>query len=230
LGGNAKDAIQSSQCAPELKARALRSLVDGLVVWQEREIEQGRSPQSTLNFLLALNKDPRFTPTRWRDKVDPRSTTAVRAWLSQRTIESFFRVIDALRTDSEHMWKARRAFWLQFLPHITDAWLVAGKQAAEIAELEEVDFGRFTSGDGTLGKHCGLMMQIRELCILEMNMNGAAILWRAGLKTLPSLYQKSYSRRRILDEASDGRFVHIGSWEGRLRDEIHKRTGIYVRM
>lgn len=56
------------------------------------------------------------------------------------------------------MSKARRAFWMSYLPHISRAWLIAGSNAVPLAEKEGFRFGML---EGTVqADHCGLMLQI----------------------------------------------------------------------
>jgi hypothetical protein len=232
LGDTARNAIAEANCAPELRSRALRSLVDGLVAWQVRRETQGGTPEPTLDFLLALNGDPRFKPTRWRGHVDDASVAAVQRWLSQKTIESFFRVIDALQTDRPDMWNSRRSFWLKYLPYISNAWLVAGKRAAPLAEREGTGFGRFSSNSSVQRDHCGLLLQIGSACVLEMNKDGKATFWYSSDPEMPRLYEATYNRKQITDRMDSGNATaisHLGDWQGKFRDEIFTRTSIDIR-
>ena len=230
LDGDATDAFEGMKCSDELAASARRSLIDGLVGWQARA---SSAPEPTVDFLLALNRDPRFWEKRWVGRVDDRSKEAMEQWLSRKTVEAFFRVINTLKTDRPDMWRARRSFWSHYLQHLSKAWLITGKNAEPIAKREQLDFGSFVAGPETLAEHCGLLMQIRRLCILEMNKDGAALLWSADNEALPRPYERTYSRREILDgvrRQQVTRIVHNGYWEARLSAEILKRTGINVRV
>jgi hypothetical protein len=239
LGGKVELALDGSGHA-ELRARALRSIVDGLVSWQEQCSAQEASLEISLDFLIKLNGDPRFKALRWTGKVSPESLTIVRRWLSRRTLEAFFRIIDALQRDRHDMWQARRQFWLGYLPYITDAWLVVGRTAAPIAKREGLEFGRFASGPNVQPDHCGLMMQIGSVRIMEMNKNGRAFFWDVSNTALPNFYQtqKPYDRQIFLARAEPSPenrpgnpnrvsgLSHQGSWQDKFRDELLQRTGI----
>jgi hypothetical protein len=236
-------AIEVSSCAARLKSRALRSLADGVVHWQERD---SGVPEPVIDFLLMLNGDPRLEPDRWHGRVSDDAISTLEGWLSRKTIESFFRVIDALQTDNPMMWQARRAFWLRYLPFISKAWLVVGRHAIPIAEKEGLDFGRFVHGGGAQNDHCALMMQIRNLCVMEMNRNGTAMFWNAHDTGLPGFYRTEYSRHPFRDRVNKFSMVsqkgfaadrdlwnvaalaHQGRWQRRFADEILQRTGIEV--
>jgi hypothetical protein len=233
LAGNTKDAILETAGTPDARDRALRSLVGGLVAWQERIDPDDREPERTVDFLLALNGDPRFTPGRWRGRVDERSTGVVERWLSRKTLDAFFRIIDGLKTDRPDMWKERREFWLSYLPYVTKAWLVVGPKGVPFAEREGMRYARF-DGSGTMPGHCGLMLQIRDLCVLEMNMNGSAVFWREGTSGLPGLYLDTYNRNSIRYN-KDGRNVFVethlpvNGWQRKFRELILRVTGLNVR-
>lgn len=232
LNGAPRNAIGEAVCAQPLRESALRSLVDGLVGWQEIHDPKDANLDIVLDFLLSLNGDPRFTPERWKGKVAPDSVSAVERWLSRKTIEAFFRVIDALKTDRPDMWQERRRFWLSYLPHVTKAWLVVGPDAVFAAEKEGLRFGKFAPGGGTQYDQCGLMLQIGELCVMEMNKNGSAIFWRPGARGLPGLYEESYRRSSYVnarDERDVFRMMHQGAWQDRFRSKILQMTGINVR-
>jgi len=130
------------------------------------------------------------------------------------------------------MWRGRREFWLSYLPYVNDAWLVVGPDAVSLAERESTGFARFGESDGTHRRHCGLLLQIRNMCVLEMNLNGRAIFWDRSNNKMPTLRQRSYNRRGCLD-AIDGRsvfgIIHNSGWQGTFRNRILQMTGINVR-
>jgi hypothetical protein len=231
LGGSPADAIRGATCGEKLRQDATRSLVDGLVMWQQKTDPDDAAPEPTVDFLLALNGDPRFVRERWHRKVASDSIVAVERWLSRKTIEAFFRVIDRLKTDRPDMWRARRAFWLSYLPYVSRAWLVVGPGAMPLAKKEGLRFGRFVRA-GTLNNHCGLLLQIRSACVMEMNMNGSAIIWTAGAKNLPGPYAETYDRS-LYRESGDNRDVfvlsHNSGWEQKFKNRLMQMTGIDVR-
>ena len=232
MNGSPKDFILGSRSGEELRSLALRSVVDGLVGWQERLEHRDGAAEKTLDFLLALNGDPRFSRDRWHGKVAQASIDAMERWLSKDTIEAFFRVIDTLKTDDQRMWRERRAFWLSYLPYVDKAWLVVGQMAIPLAEQQGRRFGRFSKGGGAQADHCGLILQIRGMCVMEMNKNGSAIFWTLGYAGLPGLYEESYrprDYRAAEDDRNVFRLLHLGAWQQKFRNRIVQMTGIDVR-
>jgi hypothetical protein len=230
IGGKPDSVIAQAQCSSAARDQALRSLVDGLVVWQQRHDPHDVNPELALAFLVALNGDPRFQQHRWNGRVSDRSRAAVERWLCRETIEAFFRVIDALRTDRPDMWQERRSFWLRYLPHVSGAWLVVGPDAAALPQRGKLKFGHFRQ-HSVQHDQCGLMLQIRNACIMEMNKNGSAIFWETGAKNLPSLYQETYDRRKYLDAVDERkvfRLMHVFGWQRKFANQIQQMTGIYV--
>ncbi len=242
VDGQTQNVLLESACSQNLRARSLRSLVDGLVAWQERMEVHGEQIEPVVNYLISLNKDPRFAAVRWQGHVSQHSISTLEKWLSRQTIESFFRIIDAMQTERPDMWRDRRAFWLSYVPFVTAAWLIVGRNAVAVAQKEKLPFGRFSGG--AQHDHCGLMMEIGNVCIMEMNMTGAAFFWSARDPDLPAPFELNCDRKRLIDEQKRirtatrfssgraGRFpkvealTHQGDWQPRFRDEILKRTGI----
>ena len=240
LDGHPENAVAEAICSPAIKLKAVRALTDGLIEWQEKSDSGNAKPDAVLDFLLALNGDPRFTPDRWHGKVSDRSIATVERWLSARTIEAFFSIIDRLKTDNDEAWQARRAFWLSYLPHVREAWLIAGADAFPIAEAQlgpikgrsQHPFATFEKGDGTMRNHCGLLLQIRNLCVFEMNKSGKAIFWDADRGHMPPLRQRTYNRRKCLDRINGVSVVaiaHQSGWQRKFRSQILATTGINVR-
>ncbi len=232
LGDAPHDAIRGAVCAEGLRHKATRSLIDGLVHWQQRTDPNETAPEPTLDFLLALNGDPRFVRERWQGRVADQSIAVVERWLSRKTIEAFFRVIDRLDTDRPDMWRERRAFWLSYLPHVNRAWLVVGPGATPLAEKQGLRFGRFVAGDGTVNNHCGLMLQIRSACVMEMNMNGSAIMWTLNARNLPGLYEETYNRNAYRQSANNRDvfvLTHHSGWQQKFKDRLMQMTGIDAR-
>jgi hypothetical protein len=230
LDGNPVNAIAEAVCSAAARPRALRSIVDGLVAWQKRCDPGDGAFDAVLDFLLDLNGDPRFTPDRWHGRVSGDAVTAVEGWLSRRTIELFFQIIDRLNSDRADMWESRREFWLAYLPFITGAWLVAGPDAAAIAKQQEAGFATFAGGGGQAHDHCGLILRIGPVCVMEMNKNGAAIFWTAGSRKLPDLFARSYDRRAYRDMAGARNVLgHRGSWQRIFSAHIHSMGGPLVR-
>jgi hypothetical protein len=229
LGGQSKNAIAESNCSDTAKREALRSLVTGIVKRQRHADPRDEAPERVLDFLLSLNGDPRFAPHRWRDRVPDDVVRVIEQWLSRKTIDAFFRVIDTLKTDRQDMWESRRRFWLAYLPWVSRAWLVVGSSALTQAKKEGLRFGRFRQDSSTQPDHCGLMLEIRGLTVLEMNKNGRAVFWTAKAKEMPSMYDETYSRNQFLvhlHRAGVKGLSHLSGWEKKFRDFIVQETGV----
>ena len=233
LDGQPEDAIAEAVCGQAARAKALRSLIDGLVEWHEGFDAPGHQSDALVQFLVALNGDPRFVPHRWDAKVAPRSKAAVQRWLSRNTIDAFFRVIDGLQTQTDRpdMWRDRREFWMSYLPHVDGAWLVVGPDAVSLAEKEATGFGQFEK-DGRQKNHCGLLLRISNMCVLEMNLNGRAIFWDHSNPKMPDFFKGPYNRSECI-QAVDDRTVfgisHHQGWQDRFRSRVLQMTGINAR-
>jgi hypothetical protein len=73
LAGRPHNAIAELACPPKQRDRALRAIVDGLVQWQERADAKTEPLEPSVEFLVALNGDPRFAAGRWHGRVADRS-------------------------------------------------------------------------------------------------------------------------------------------------------------
>lgn len=222
--------IQAMQGGPQaLRNRALKALVEGLVAWAESK--GGAAVDETLDLIHTLIGDPRLHPARW-NIIEAKTRQTVEAWLSKVTLEAFFRVMTELQTNNPIQVAQRQAFWRRYLRSVSRAWLVVAKDGVEIAQLLlERSFGRFSSGPNTQHDHAGLLLQIGNLVVLEMNKNGSTLFWMTGDPEMPGFFQKEYSRGKLLqlcEMASQGRLrlTHQGAWQTRYENEILRRTGI----
>src|SRR5438477_6528932 len=140
------------------------------------------------------------------------------------------------------MWEERRRFWLTYLPFIKKAWLIVGSAAIPLARREKVRFGTFSSG--VAKDHCGLLMEVDDLMVLEMNKMGRAILWKAGAVpsgAFPAMYDENtlYDRRDIQKYVSDrqqwkGNTIGLwhtppDRWQRKFADHIQQNTSRFVR-
>ena len=112
------------------------------------------------------------------------------------------------------------------------AWVGAGQAATPLAVQQGRRFGRFANGGGALFDQCGLILQIRGMCVLEMNKNGSAIFWTLGSEGLPGLYEEFYSPRECrarVDDRDVFRVTHGFGWQQKFRNRVLQMTGIDVR-
>lgn len=238
FGDGIRNAVHQTQAHEKVKHRAVSALMEGFVAWRRRIDPQDAAPDPVLDLLVTLNMDPRFSPGRW-DGVDKPTVSIVEKWLTRQTIEAFFRVVNRLQTDRPDMWEERRAFWLRYVPFVSKAWLVLGESAASLAREEKVRFGAFSGGANR--DHCGLLLEIDDLRVLEMNMNGRAILWR------PAQIQRrvfpDFNEVAPFDRGSLTAFVkpkelwrggaiglaHMSGWQRKFADQIQQNTRRGIR-
>lgn len=236
LGPLGEQPIQQMEGTSALKKQATGVLVEGLVQWTERQSNPDMQAQ-TIQCLDVIVGDPRLHDLRWQS-VRPETRDTVIRWLSKLNLEAFIRIMNQLQTNNPVQWGARRDFWEQYLPWISKSWLVAGRQAVRIAErMIGKSYGVFI-GPQVQPDHCGLMLQIKELVVFEMNKNGTALFWEAGDPDMPDFFSPEYPRKTILDQcplenmhsvASASRFSlrHTkNTWQKTFRREIGDRTGI----
>lgn len=236
-----KHAIDQTQAREPAKLRAIGACVEGLVAWQRRVDPTDSKPDAVLDFVLELNDDPRFSAVRWTGIVPKPTVGIVEDWLTKHTIEAFFRVANQLRIERGDMWSERRKFWMSYLPFVRRAWLIVGDQGISFAKRERIRFGRF-SGGANAG-HCGLMLDFGDLRVLEMNMNGRAILWRPGAVrqgVFPELFDETPFDRRDFSGAVSRNEVWLngciglghrppGGWQHKFADQIQQRTDRGIR-
>jgi hypothetical protein len=241
LPGGRSLALDQTLTRKPARDRAIGSFVAGLVDWQRRVDPSDTDVAPALELVLDINGDPRFDVKRWRDAVPASTRSTVEIWLTKQTIDAFFRVANQIRIGRPDMWAERRKFWLSYLPYVRRAWLIVGDSGVAFAKREKIRFGRF-SGGASEG-HCGLLLDFGDLRVLEMNMNGRAILWRPASVmrgTFPEIYDET-----PFDRGSFGAFVAdsevwengcIGlghrppdGWQGKFRDHIQQRTNLGIR-
>ncbi|MDG4594764.1 MAG: EH signature domain-containing protein [Candidatus Contendobacter sp.] len=216
----------------DLRRSTLKSLVEGLVAWAERQ--GGIAVDQTLDLLHSLIGDPRLYPIRWKD-IDPNKRETVERWLTKVTLDAFFRVIRELRTDRDDMVEERERFWRGFEKSILRAWLITASDGLEIARrLLGQSFGKFETGLNVQRDHLGLMLQIGNYAILEMNKTGSTLFWPVADQQMPAFFRQNYSRSKMLSICSDelrsvtGRFrlKHQPGWQWRYSNEL-RRIGVF---
>jgi hypothetical protein len=234
LFGNRPDAMRRIEAPPALLRRARGRLADGLVRWAVRRSD-GEAQSEVMTVLDAIMGDPRLSPAAW-DGVAPETIEQVEAWLSKKTLEVFFHIIDHLRSDAPHQWPYRKRFWERYLTprggksRISRAWLLCGRDARLIAERANVRYGTI-AGTGIQADHCALMMQIGGMTVIEMNKNASALFFTPGNPDTPRFYEtrRPYDRNALMHGCSE-RLGHHGSeggrWQAKFAEYIEEYTGI----
>ena len=236
-----KLAIDQTQAREPAKRRALGAFIEGIVAWQRRRDPDNAKPGVVLDLVLELNEDPRFDAVRWNGIVPKPTTDIIEAWLTEHTIEAFFRVVNQLRIERSDMWAERRKFWMSYRPYVRRAWLIVGDQGVPFAKRERIRFGRFSGGANE--GHCGLMLDFGDLLVLEMNMNGRAILWRphdVAHGEFPQVYDETPFDRRSFNasvarsEIWQNGCIGLGhrppdGWQWKFADQIQQRSDRGIR-
>jgi EH_Signature domain len=202
-------------------------MVVGIVDWATRNGGQ-ESIDAAIAACLAVAGDPRHDKGTWRD-IPSRTIDQVHEWLTARTIENMFLVIDTLRTDHPDQVASRLAFWREYLPHIRRAYLVCARRAKPVAERLKETYGHMDSNDPV---HCGLLMEIvgpsgDRLVVLETNKNASALFWKPNSRWQPpDFYGPGPYDRLALLNACDKRINHTGNWQRSFSTFISGETGI----
>jgi hypothetical protein len=239
LDGKTKDAFDQAQAGVEIRKRALATFIEGVVAWQRRVDPGDVHLAPVLEVIISVNQDPRFSSGRWNNIVARATTDVIEEWLTRHTVEAFFRVVNRLQIDRPDMWKERRTFWMAYLRHVRRAWLIVGEEGVPYALHEKIRFGRFHGG--AVASHCGLILDLDDLRVLEMNMNGRAILWRpaeAAKSGFPEIYDETpYDRGDVNRNVSRSEvwrggcigLTHGSGWQRKFADHIQQRTTRGIR-
>jgi len=216
----------------DLRRSTLKSLVEGLIAWAERQGGIAAVDQ-TLDLLYSLIGDPRLYPIRWKD-IDPSKRETVERWLARVTLDAFFKVIRALPTKRDDMVEERKEFWRRYEKSILRAWLITAKGGVEIAHMHlGQSFGKFETELNVQHNHLALMLQIGNYAILEMNQNGGTLFWPVGDQKMPTFFRPNYSRSEMTSmcpmdlRSTTGRFQlhHRGDWSLRYENTL-KEIGV----
>ncbi|MGV0951411.1 MAG: EH signature domain-containing protein [Azonexus sp.] len=220
-----------------LRQGALKSLVEGLVTWATRLGKEVRAP--TLDLLHTLIGDPRLHSPHWSN-IETGVQTTVEHWLTEFTLGAFFAVFRIQHAANPTMVEKSEAFWRSYLnmEKISRAWLITGGTGRGIAKrLLGTSFGQFSDAAGA---DClGLMLQIGNYVILEMNQNDSTLFWRAGDQDMPEFFEPLYHRKDLIHrcplhptKADVGRFRldHNTGWMLKCDSTIRRISGVSPRL
>lgn len=188
-----QNGLAGARGSEAMRDKARVSMVTGVVRWAVRNEESQTAVDLALEVALSLAKDPRLSRVHWRD-LEADVVEQVETWLTARTVENMFRVIEELRTDRQDMVRERLAFWRSYLPHIKKAYLLCAKKAEGIADGLNERYGLLR---GMMPDHCGLLLQIvgpqgHRVTVIEFNKNASALFWGATSGSAPPFFDKNY--------------------------------------
>lgn len=187
--------------------------------------------------------DPRVNRAQWPGQEPSAGERVLTRWLTQRAVHAFLDVIDRSLhdPDDKRMWRSRREFWTQYLPHIEAAWPIFSRPATEQARRMR-DLGGF----GVLEdpQRSALMMDIRSrshpqtvLRIVEWSSNGKCRFWLLPREqgSAPRLFGRQYLPHTLMGAPEE--LVHWGDtpgtwdhgWQREFQDKIYKETKIFAQ-
>ncbi len=203
------------------------SMVRGIVSWARRQRHEPSAVDLALEIVISLADDPRKSMAQWRG-IEDDIREDVEAWLTARTIENLFMVIDELKTDRQDMWEERRTFWRGYLPYIKKAYLLCAHKAEPIAERLKERYGVFKNADAS---HCGVLMQLvgphgDRLTVVEINKNARALFWKQSSTSAPAFFSDYYDRNAMRISSNDQKRHTPGLWQDQFAGLIESETGI----
>lgn len=218
--------LSGARGSETMRNSARISMVRGIVSWARRQSQEPSAVDLALKIVISLADDPRKSMAQWHG-IEDDIREDVEAWLTARTIENLFMVIDELKTDRQDMWQARRAFWRSYLPHIKKAYLLCAYRAEPIARRLKEQYGTFQSNNAT---HCGVLMQIvgpsgDRLTVVEINNNAGALFWKGSSTSAPSFFGDRYDRSSMKNKC-DKEIWHRAGWQDQFAMHIESKTGI----
>lgn len=234
LGDTPLDHMQGPS---RLREDARTSLVEGLVTWTKRQGREARAP--TLDLLHTLIGDPRLQAPPW-SKIAAGVQSTVEQWLTEFTLDVFFAVFRIQQAAHPALVDKSEAFWRSYLKMetISRAWLITGSHGRGIAQrLLRHSFGQFSDAAGA--DYLGLMLQIGNYVILEMNQNDNTLFWRTGDRDMPGFFEPLYHRETLIQKCplhptktDVGRFRldHKAGWMLKCDSRIRRISGVSPRL
>jgi len=178
-------------------------------------------------FLRHLT-DPRLPGgrTRWAD-VAPESVKLFTQWLAREDLTFFFSLVD--RTAKGSHWQDRREFWESYLNHIEMTWVVLGTEARRLVVGTEMEATLKNRRYGRLSKatheQSVFLIQMGGHVFIEWSHDGASRMWK--LADAPFQFGRNeYEGPDLRAPNFVERFIHRGSWQSRVINDIYKHTGL----
>jgi hypothetical protein len=184
-------------------------------------------------FFLRCLGDPRLPRSHGWSRVPFEVRHVLTRWLVKLVLDDFFRLLDETALDRH--WRYRKSFWMAYFQRefITDAWIVLGKQASQMARRS------FEQGDRATGKlragaqrgQSVLLLRLSGMTVAEWSHNGTCRIWLDGNHNAPKMYQPLYSGEDFR-HGEDFSQRHIGSergtWQGHIAHWMGENTGTWL--
>ncbi|MBV8888521.1 MAG: hypothetical protein JO305_02515 [Alphaproteobacteria bacterium] len=174
------------------RAEAIRCrLAEALLLPWQRDDPPAEVKHRIVDFLLSHYGDVRLRRGRW-GSVAPNAVVIMAHWLTERTIESFFRMA-AIRTagraqaDEIANLRSRRDFWISRLGYIDGAWLIAGTQGVAALEAGKLGCGQLV---GCRRDHSAMLLKIAGMTVAAIGHSGDEHVWLPNNPMAPPLDQR----------------------------------------
>ncbi|HKT20131.1 MAG TPA: EH signature domain-containing protein [Stellaceae bacterium] len=201
------------------RARAIAfKLAEALLLpWQDASPPEALKRQ-ILGFLLEHYDDARVKTALW-EKMRPEAQAVMRLWLTEATIEHFFKLAAAAGREEPQQLRLRRQFWMSYLDRIEDALLVGGSQAVAAPGIGKLGHGTLI---GAKPDHAALILKIGGLTIVELSHSSRELLWLPGNELAPRIRHRAneYYLPAALSTGADFSSAFSSDddddWQGRL--------------
>ncbi|MDC1341382.1 EH signature domain-containing protein [Oceanospirillaceae bacterium] len=201
--------------------------------WQRQESDPDEATKNVIqNFMVGQFGDPRINKVIWNDAGEAKSVLL--RWLVAQSLDLMLQVLSA-SNDTGH-WKDRAKFWRGYIKQdvVTDAWVVFGRDASQVARRmvddEEITKGGFGKlhGGGAQSMHSVLLMRIGDLVISEWTHDGKVRFFSHGRSNTPAFYMPIYHPHLVRDDRYVKKaYAHHASWKRQVSQFIYDHTGIH---
>ena len=198
------------------------------------EQEAERATRERLQpFFLRHFGDPRLQSGKggWTGIPEGIRQVVIR-WLNEEALEQFIQVVKETALDQH--WVYREAFWRAFLPLMSDAWFVLGRDARVVLERMNAKSEKPQATGSLRGAQPDqsvLLMRLPGVTVAEWSHNGSCRFWLEGSDAAPGLYAARYSGEWLRHDADhsqrhDG--SEVGRWQDRIMAWLRDNTGVQM--
>jgi hypothetical protein len=234
---------ESAAWHKDFSAAVINGLLEPWAFFNPPEVEFQKQIQRTLEEWFGP------VPERWTGHWSGASTLSreiLARWKILDVMEAFFQRVEDYarrlekRSGNDEMrrhWRYRRPFWLAYYKKgvVTRARALIGRGMMDEFGEDKLrgQFGKAMARlDSRNIHHCGLLLEINELLVIDLSHNGKAYFFLPSNESLPPTSARSYDRD-IIDATRDEALIHNGSdtyaWQGRFAEFIHHQTHVRLK-
>ncbi len=234
---------ESAAWHKDFSAAVINGLLEPWASFNPPEVEFQKNVQRTLEGWFGP------VPERWTghwNGASPLSREILARWKILDVMEAFFQRVEDYarhlekRSGDDQMrrhWRYRRPFWLAYYKKgvVTRARALIGRGMMNEFGEDKLrgQFGKAMARlDSRNIHHCGLLLEINELLVIDLSHNGKAYFFLPSNESLPPTSARSYDRDTI-DATRDEALIHNGSdtyaWQGRFAEFIHHQTSVRLK-